>query len=813
MANNKDIAVRLSLKDGDVVRRGLMQLGDDGKAALARIERSAKPASRGLIAVSAATNDLKGSMVGMTSRLGAAGSALAALGPAGIAVGAGVGATVLALRGAMGAARQAMQDFDALDDAANTMGFGVERLQELRYAAEQSGVTVQQLEDGIRRMTRRIGLFAQDGGGPAAKAFESLGIAVVNSTGAVRSSEDIFDDVTRKLEGLETQAQKSALASQIFGDDAGPKLTLLLNQGSAAIQQMAARARELGLVIDAEMIKRGADAADKLTEIEKVIDARLNVAFVDFAPVVLDLANMFATLASWVASVSDSFRDLNTMSLKGLKGEIKETRDTIAELEDDLNNPNWFQKLEGRREERIGARLQFEREKLKGLEAELTARTEQRQQPQNPVTASDGGGGVAADKRAATISKVTDSLKFQLEQIGRTDLGRKYHQQLQAAGITADEAEAKAIYALVDSIHQKELALEQATAAEQASDSAARKAVAEQKKLMAEGAAMTRAHLTLDEQRAAALENIARLHDQGAISAQTATRARLEAERVYQEALDERTAAETWAIEEHKQAEARRLLVSREAADGIKRALDDYADSASNAAVQAEQVTKNALGGIEDAFVALATKGEFTFNNMVNAILADLARLMTQQQITGPLASFLSSSVPGLFGGGGSSYSGGMGAEAHTGGIVGPALKPRPVDPSWFDSAKRYHQGGQIPGLKNGEVPIIAMRGERVLTEAQQANTAATIKALAHLSQAQSQATGAAPQVSVQIHNHAPGVQAEASAQPTAGGGMDLTVMIEKIEGQMTRNVARGEGMAKVLEGRYSLNPAAGAKR
>ena len=813
MANNKDIAVRLSLKDGDVVRRGLMQLGDDGKAALARLERSAKPASRGLIAVSAATNDLKGSMVGMTSRLGAAGSALAALGPAGIAVGAGVGATVLALRGAMGAARQAMQDFDALDDAANTMGFGVERLQELRYAAEQSGVTVQQLEDGLRRMTRRIGLFAQDGGGPAAKAFESLGIAVVNSTGAVRSSEDIFDDVTRKLEGLETQAQKSALASQIFGDDAGPKLTLLLNQGSAAIQQMAARARELGLVIDAEMIKRGADAADKLTEIEKVIDARLNVAFVDFAPVVLDLANMFATLASWVASVSDSFRDLNTMSLKGLKGEIKETRDTIAELEDDLNNPNWFQKLEGRREERIGARLQFEREKLKGLEAELTARTEQRQQPQNPVTASDGGGGVAADKRAATISKVTDSLKFQLEQIGRTDLGRKYHQQLQAAGITADEAEAKAIYALVDSIHQKELALEQVTAAEQAADAAARKAVAEQKKLMAEGAAMTRAHLTLDEQRAAALENISRLHDQGAISAQTATRARLEAERVYQEALDERTAAETWAIEEHKQAEARRLLVSREAADGIKRALDDYADSASNAAAQAEQVTKNALGGIEDAFVALATKGEFTFNNMVNAILADLARLTTQQSITGPLASFLSSSVPGLFGGGGSSYSGGMGAEAHTGGIVGPALKPRPVDPSWFDSAKRYHQGGQIPGLKNGEVPIIAMRGERVLTEAQQANTAATIKALAHLSQAQSQATGAAPQVSVQIHNHAPGVQAEASAQPTAGGGMDLTVMIEKIEGQMTRNVARGEGMAKVLEGRYSLNPAAGAKR
>ena len=47
----RNLSIRLSTKDGEVVRKALLGLGSDGEKALKRIEGASKPASRGLQAV------------------------------------------------------------------------------------------------------------------------------------------------------------------------------------------------------------------------------------------------------------------------------------------------------------------------------------------------------------------------------------------------------------------------------------------------------------------------------------------------------------------------------------------------------------------------------------------------------------------------------------------------------------------------------------------------------------------------------------------------------------------------------------------
>jgi hypothetical protein len=51
---------------------------------------------------------------------------------------------------------------------------------------------------------------------------------------------------------------------------------------------------------------------------------------------------------------------------------------------------------------------------------------------------------------------------------------------------------------------------------------------------------------------------------------------------------------------------------------------------------------------------------------------------------------------------------------AHAGGVVGHAGATRAVSPLWFAAAPRLHAGG-VAGLRPGEVPIIAQRGEVIL--------------------------------------------------------------------------------------------------
>ena len=68
--------------------------------------------------------------------------------------------------------------------------------------------------------------------------------------------------------------------------------------------------------------------------------------------------------------------------------------------------------------------------------------------------------------------------------------------------------------------------------------------------------------------------------------------------------------------------------------------------------------------------------------------------------------------------------------------------------------------------------------------------------------------------VSIVVNNNAgPDTRASATATTDSTGNTQIMVMVEKIEGMMGRRIGQGGGLAPMLEGRYGLNPAAGARR
>ena len=164
-----------------------------------------------------------------------------------------------------------------------------------------------------------------------------------------------------------------------------------------------------------------------------------------------------------------------------------------------------------------------------------------------------------------------------------------------------------------------------------------------------------------------------------------------------------------------------RLRESERWQDGARRALEDYARAATDAAQNVQQAVTSGLQSMEDALVDFVTTGKLNFRSLVDSILADLARLVVRQAITGPLSQALG----GLFGGGGLPPPGttpGFGGFAnslagapvfHRGGLVGaPGGLHRQVDRQVFDGAARYHRGG----IAGNEVPAILERGEVVLS-------------------------------------------------------------------------------------------------
>jgi hypothetical protein len=148
-------------------------------------------------------------------------------------------------------------------------------------------------------------------------------------------------------------------------------------------------------------------------------------------------------------------------------------------------------------------------------------------------------------------------------------------------------------------------------------------------------------------------------------------------------------------------------------ADQLATAQQKAAKSAQVQAQAAQQfsqqiagLAQSAIGGLVNDLRNGVEAGE-AFNNMLNRIIDSLIQMALQSMFSPAGGGGLLSM---LFGGGG----GGVGL-FEKGGIVGKTNAPRRmVNPRVFAGAPRFASGGMV-GLKAGEVPIIAHRGEMVI--------------------------------------------------------------------------------------------------
>jgi lambda family phage tail tape measure protein len=130
----------------------------------------------------------------------------------------------------------------------------------------------------------------------------------------------------------------------------------------------------------------------------------------------------------------------------------------------------------------------------------------------------------------------------------------------------------------------------------------------------------------------------------------------------------------------------------KEVADGIKGTVDDLANS----------------------FIDMATTGKISFKKLALSIIQDLERMIVKALIFKAVMAVMnavfpgSGSILGAVGGGGI-------PKGHSGGIVGMGADALfNVHPGAFAAARRFHTGGLV-GLKSGEIPVIAKRGEAIM--------------------------------------------------------------------------------------------------
>ena len=177
---------------------------------------------------------------------------------------------------------QAAADADELITKSMVTGLSTETLQQWKYAENLIDVSVETMTGSLTKLTRAM-YDAQTGNAAAAETFQALGISITDSSGQLRSAEEVFYEVIDALGGVESQTERDALAMKIMGRSA-QDLNPLILQGSDALRELAEEAEAAGYVLDESQIKKLGEVDDAYQRMQLTIDATKNQIATEFAP-------------------------------------------------------------------------------------------------------------------------------------------------------------------------------------------------------------------------------------------------------------------------------------------------------------------------------------------------------------------------------------------------------------------------------------------------------------------------------------------------------------------------------------------------
>lgn len=171
-----------------------------------------------------------------------------------------VGASIYGLTGRIG-------DLAAIGDRAAQTGLSGAFLRRLEFAADQSGVSIETLQTGMKRLLMEMG-----------------------KSGETMSLDQKLESIGNKMANAKSQAEKVKIATDAFGK-AGVEMTGLFSGGMSNLNALLAEAKRLGIGIDDAALAKAAAADDAIQKMKFTFSAMVDQLAVTMAPAFETVAN------------------------------------------------------------------------------------------------------------------------------------------------------------------------------------------------------------------------------------------------------------------------------------------------------------------------------------------------------------------------------------------------------------------------------------------------------------------------------------------------------------------------------------------
>ena len=218
--------------------------------------------------------------------------------------------------------RSAAQLADNISESADAVGLTIERFQELRYAATQSGVSAEQFTQALANLSK----YAQE-----------RGIGDIN---------EAFLDVAKRIGSANTAIERLTIATDAFGARAGKYFVTLMQDGAAGVERLAQEARDLGLVMSTETAQSVGAVNDALDAFGLAVKVNVTNALAQALPLLRSATKWIAEFNA-AATGGGGQSTITSTATNAVARRLQEAKDAVVSLErGDLSDPTRLKALE-----------------------------------------------------------------------------------------------------------------------------------------------------------------------------------------------------------------------------------------------------------------------------------------------------------------------------------------------------------------------------------------------------------------------------------------------------------------------------------
>ena len=201
---------------------------------------------------------------------------------------------------------------DEIDKNSQKVGLSKEAYQQWDYVMRIAGTSMADCSVGMKTLTNKVD-DAKNGGTGATETFKQLGISVDDLKG--KSREDIFALTVSRLQNVQDETVKAALANDLFGKS-GQNLMPMFNATNEETQKLIEETKEYGMIMSDEAVSSSAQFQDSLTKLQKTGTGLKN--------------KFFGIMLPGMSEVIDGFSDM----VAGIEGGDKKVENGINNIAD-----------------------------------------------------------------------------------------------------------------------------------------------------------------------------------------------------------------------------------------------------------------------------------------------------------------------------------------------------------------------------------------------------------------------------------------------------------------------------------------------